>query len=125
MDSVKTAQHHGIALIHMELNLSENLSIAANIFREPAKAGFIDKATIRCEAQRFLDMVGLKINSETLAETRQSANSNVEIAKALSIDARILIMDEPTSSLSGESERLFEVIAELRERGVRHSYRTD
>ncbi|MFL2866714.1 MAG: sugar ABC transporter ATP-binding protein [Pirellulaceae bacterium] len=122
MDSVKTAQHHGIALIHQELNLSENLSIAANIFlgREPAKAGFIDKATIRCEAQRFLDMVGLKIDSETLAGDLSIGQQQlVEIAKALSIDARILIMDEPTSSLSaGESERLFEVIAELRERGV-------
>ena len=122
MDSVKTAQHHGIALIHQELNLSENLSIAANIFlgREPAKAGFIDKATIRYEAQRFLDMVGLKINPETLAGSLSIGQQQlVEIAKALSIDARILIMDEPTSSLSaGESERLFEVIAELRERGV-------
>ena len=122
MDSVKTAQHHGIALIHQELNLSENLSIAANIFlgREPARAGFIDKATIHCEAQRFLDMVGLKINSATLAGDLSIGQQQlVEIAKALSIDARILIMDEPTSSLrAAESERLFEVIAELRERGV-------
>jgi len=122
MDSVKTAQQHGIALIHQELNLSENLSIAANIFlgREPAKAGFIDKATIHSEAQRFLDMVGLQIDPQTLAGHLSIGQQQlVEIAKALSIDARILIMDEPTSSLSaGESERLFEVISELRERGV-------
>ena len=122
MDSVKTAQQHGIALIHQELNLSENLSIAANIFlgREPSKAGFIDKTTIHTEAQRFLDMVGLQIDPQTLAGNLSIGQQQlVEIAKALSIDARILIMDEPTSSLSaGESERLFEVISELRERGV-------
>ena len=117
MDSVKTAQQHGIALIHQELNLSENLSIAANIFlgREPSKAGFIDKTTIHTEAQRFLDMVGLQIDPQTLAGNLSIGQQQlVEIAKALSIDARILIMDEPTSSLSaGESERLFEVISEL------------
>lgn len=122
MDSVRTAQLHGIALIHQELNLSENLSIAANIFlgREPAKAGFIDKATIDSEARRFLDMVGLQIDPETLAgELSIGQQQLVEIAKALSINARILIMDEPTSSLSaGETQRLFEVIAELRERDV-------
>ncbi|MEL0097618.1 MAG: sugar ABC transporter ATP-binding protein, partial [Planctomycetaceae bacterium] len=122
MDSVKTAQQYGIALIHQELNLSENLSIAANIFlgREPSKAGFIDKKTIHAEAQRFLNMVGLQIDPQTLAGNLSIGQQQlVEIAKALSIDARILIMDEPTSSLSaGESERLFEVISELRERGV-------
>ena len=122
MDSVKTAQQYGIALIHQELNLSENLSIAANIFlgREPSKAGFIDKKTIHAEAQRFLNMVGLQIDPQTLAGNLSIGQQQlVEIAKALRIDARILIMDEPTSSLSaGESERLFEVISELRERGV-------
>ena len=84
MDSVKTAQQHGIALIHQELNLSENLSIAANIFlgREPAKAGFIDKATIHSEAQRFLDMVGLQIDPQTLAGHLSIGQQQlVEIAK--------------------------------------------
>ncbi len=122
MDSVKTSQSHGIALIHQELNLSENLSIAANIFlgREPSIAGFIDEATIEREASRFLNRVGLQVSPNTLAGDLSIGQQQlVEIAKALSIDARILIMDEPTSSLSaGESERLFEVIAELREQGV-------
>ena len=122
MDSVKAAQAHGIALIHQELNLSENLSIAANIFlgREPSSFGFLDKQTIHSEARRFLEMVGLNIPPETLAsELSIGQQQLVEIAKALSIDARILIMDEPTSSLSaGETEKLFEVIADLRTRGV-------
>ena len=122
MDNVKTSQAHGVALIHQELNLSENLSIAANIFlgREPTTAGFLNKRVIHQEASRFLGMVGLDIDPKTLAGDLSIGQQQlVEIAKALSIDARILIMDEPTSSLSaGESERLFEVIADLRQRGV-------
>ena len=102
MDNVKTSQAHGVALIHQELNLSENLSIAANIFlgREPTTAGFLNKRVIHQEASRFLGMVGLDIDPKTLAGDLSIGQQQlVEIAKALSIDARILIMDEPTSSL--------------------------
>jgi len=120
--SVRAAQAHGIALIHQELNLSDNLSIAANIFlgREPNRLGWIDKRTIARQSQKFLNMVGLNMDPQTLTGDLSIAQQQlVEIARALSINARILIMDEPTSSLSaGETERLFEVIHQLRKQGV-------
>ncbi len=122
IDSVQDAMERGIALIHQELNLATNLSIGANIFlgREPRKFGLIDEATINAEARRFLDLVGLKIDPrEVVGNLTIGRQQMVEIAKALSIDARILIMDEPTSSLSSkETESLFAVIKDLRKRGV-------
>jgi ribose transport system ATP-binding protein len=122
IDSVQTALQHGIALIHQELNLSGNLGVGANIFlgREPTRFGLIDKNRIREESQRVLDLVGLDVSPDTLAGALSIGRQQlVEIAKALSINARVLIMDEPTSSLSaGEAERLFGVIRDLRSRGV-------
>ncbi len=122
IDSVHTALEHGIALIHQELNLSGNLDVGANIFlgREPRRFGLIDKPRIREESRRVLDLVGLDVSPDTIAGTLSLGRQQlVEIAKALSVDARVLIMDEPTSSLSqGEAERLFEVIRDLRSRGV-------
>ncbi|MCB1230524.1 MAG: sugar ABC transporter ATP-binding protein [Verrucomicrobiae bacterium] len=120
--SVQDAMELGIALIHQELNLATNLSIGANIFlgREPRKFGLIDEAKIAAESRRFLDLVGLKIDPrEIVGNLTIGRQQMVEIAKALSIDARVLIMDEPTSSLSSkETESLFEVIKDLRKRGV-------
>ncbi len=120
--SVSEALDHGIALIHQELNLAENLNIGANIFlgRELVRRGLIDDAAIHERSIEYLRRVGLdespKIRLKHLAIGRQQL---VEIAKALSIDARVLIMDEPTSSLSAaESKRLFDVIRDLREDGV-------
>lgn len=122
IDSVQTALTHGIALIHQELNLSGNLDVGANIFlgREPRRFGWIDKKQIREESQRVLSQVGLDVSPDKLAGSLSIGRQQlVEIAKALSVNARVIIMDEPTSSLSsGESERLFEVIRELRGRGV-------
>ncbi len=122
IDSVQTALSHGIALIHQELNLSGNLDVGANIFlgREPRRFGLIDKQRIREESKQVLSLVGLDVSPDTLAGSLSIGRQQlVEIAKALSTDARVLIMDEPTSSLShGESERLFEVIRDLRRRGV-------
>ena len=120
--SVHDALANGIALIHQELNLAGNLDVAANIFlgREPLRAGLIDRARTRHEARQFLDAVGLDLNPNALVETLAIGQQQlVEIAKALSIQARVLIMDEPTSSLSArESENLFRVIRDLRSRGV-------
>jgi len=122
IDSVRAAAAHGIALIHQELNLSDNLDVGANIFlgREPLRWGLIDRATIQREASKFLAQVGLDCDPRTLArELSIGQQQMVEIAKALSAQARILIMDEPTSSLSShEAARLFEVIQDLRRRGV-------
>lgn len=120
--SVQSALDQGIALIHQELNLATNLSIGANIFlgREPRYRGLIDDAKIQREAAKYLDMVGLDANPSDLVESLTIGRQQlVEIAKALSTDARVLIMDEPTSSLSQkETETLFTVIKDLRSRGV-------
>ncbi len=122
IDSVEEGLGHGIALIHQELNLATNLSVGANIFlgREPKKGGFIDEKKIAAEAQAYLERVGLEVSPETLVgDLTIGKQQLVEIAKALSTDARVLIMDEPTSSLSQrETERLFEVVKDLRKNGV-------
>ena len=120
--SVHDALARGVALIHQELNLADNLDVAANIFlgRELLRAGFMDTRGMRREARQFLDAVGLDVDPATLVRTLPIGRQQlVEIAKALSVNARVLIMDEPTSSLSSrEAENLFKVIHGLRRRGV-------
>lgn len=121
-NTVNDSLQHGIALIHQELNLADNLQIGANVFlgREPLKRGLIDNDAINSQAEVFLSQVGLNIDPRTvLSQLTIGQQQLVEIAKALSVDAKVLIMDEPTSSLSaGESEYLFQVIRDLRDRGV-------
>lgn len=120
--SVNAALDRGISLIHQELNLADNLDIAANIFlgREIRKGPFIQTSRQHAEARQYLDAVGLDVQPDTLVNTLPIGRQQlVEIAKALSVNARVLIMDEPTSSLSArETEKLFEVIRNLKERGV-------
>ncbi len=122
IDSVHRALGLGIALIHQELNLAGNLDVGANIFlgREPHRLGWIDRAKIRRESRELLDQVGLPIAPGVMTSSLALGQQQlVEIAKALSVSARILIMDEPTSSLSqGEADRLFELIDSLRARGI-------
>ncbi|MFM1902192.1 MAG: Ribose import ATP-binding protein RbsA [Planctomycetota bacterium] len=112
----------GIALIHQELNLADNLDLAGNIFlgREPRLAGFLRSARMRREAADWLRMVGLDLDASTpLADLPIGRQQLVEIAKALSTRARLLIMDEPTSSLSArETATLFGVVKQLRSQGV-------
>lgn len=120
--SVEEGLSLGIALIHQELNLATNLSIGANLFlgREPVKRGLIDEREIELRSRKLLGRVGLDLDPATLVGDLSIGRQQlVEIAKALSTNARILIMDEPTSSLSqGETERLFEVVTDLRQNGV-------
>ncbi len=122
LPSVVEAQALGIALIHQELNLADNLDVAANIFlgRERVRHGLIDTRRHLAEAKVHLESIGLDVDPATpVGRLSLGQQQLVEIAKALSVDARVLIFDEPTSSLSsGEAANLFRVIRELRSRGV-------
>ncbi|MCG6156778.1 sugar ABC transporter ATP-binding protein [Rubinisphaera margarita] len=120
--SVDDALDVGIALIHQELNLSDNLDVAANIFlgREPNVGGWIRRKELEEQSREHLRRVGLDVSPRTLVrELPIGQQQLVEIAKALSINARVLIMDEPTSSLSQrETESLMQVIDQLRQESV-------
>jgi ribose transport system ATP-binding protein len=122
IDSVSAALSNGIALIHQELNLADNLEVGANIYlgREPRKFGLIDRGRLNEDAAHVLARIGLNVEPTTqLSDLPIGQQQMVEIAKALSVNARVLIMDEPTSSLSSrESEALFHVIKDLRSNGV-------
>jgi len=125
---VREALAAGIALIHQELNLASNLDVAGNLFlgREPRRAGFIDRGRMEREARGWLAKAGLDVDPATPVEELSIGRRQlVEIAKALAVEARVVIFDEPTSSLSeGEARRLFEVIDELRASGVAVIYIT-
>ncbi len=120
--NVEQALQAGISLIHQELNLASNLSVGANIFlgREPRRFGLIDNCRIERDATKYLEMVGLDVSPRTIVGRLSIGKQQlVEIAKALSTQARVLIMDEPTSSLSQhETETLFGVVKNLRAQGV-------
>ena len=120
--STPQAQAAGIAMIHQELNLVPHLSVAENIFlaREPRRGPFIDRKRLLADTQRCLARLGVDIAPGAIVRTLSVAQQQmVEIAKALSVDAEVLIMDEPTSSLTeSETALLFKVIRELRSAGV-------
>ena len=122
LDGVRDATKAGIALVHQELNLAENLDVAGSIFlgREPSRLGFLDRGRMRDDAGKWLARVGLEIDPGTLCGTLPIAQRQlVEIAKALSTESRVLILDEPTSSLTTrETDRLLEIMDELRAAGV-------
>ncbi len=112
----------GIVLIHQELSLLPNLSAGANIFlgREPRRAGWIRQHALAERAKRIMARVGLQLSPETpVAALPMGQRQLLEIARSLASDARLIIMDEPTSSLSEEeAQRLFDVIDELKRSGV-------
>ncbi|MCE4557884.1 sugar ABC transporter ATP-binding protein [Pelomonas sp. P8] len=116
------AQALGIVMIHQELNLVPHLSVAENIWlgREPRRGLFIDRERQRDGARRCLERLGVAIDPDAQVSTLSIAQQQmVEIAKALSMDARLLIMDEPTSSLGeADAERLLQVVLELKRSGV-------
>ena len=107
----------GIAIIHQELNLVPHLSVAENIYlaREPRWGFLVDRRRLMADAQRCLDRLGVDIDPAAQVRTLSVAQCQmVEIAKALSLDAAVLIMDDPTSSLNEqEAQLLFRVIRVL------------
>ncbi|WP_243276060.1 ATP-binding cassette domain-containing protein [Faecalicatena contorta] len=124
LGSVEEAQKHGIAVIHQEIVLVQDMTVGENIFlgREfQTKAGFVDYHQMYKKAAEILERIGLStLKPDTIVrELSISQKQMVEIAKALSTDARIIVMDEPTSSLTDrEVEFLFGQIKSLSEKGV-------
>jgi ribose transport system ATP-binding protein len=123
--SVNDSMRLGIGFIHQELNLFSNLDVAANVFigREPRVGGIfnlIDRRKLEAETAVLLERLGVDVSPRTpLGALSIAHRQMVEIAKALSLDTRLLIMDEPTSSLTlAETNRLLEVVRELRASGV-------
>ena len=111
----RDAQEKGIAIIHQELNLIPQLSIGENIFlgREPLKlGGLIDWKKLYEESQKLIAQLGLEYSPKKLVEELSVAEQQlVEVAKALSMDSKVIIMDEPTDALmDAEVERLFSII---------------
>jgi ribose transport system ATP-binding protein len=123
--NVSDAIKLGIGFIHQELNILDNLSIAGNIFlgREPTRLGpfkIINRKKMWADTEPYLKQLGLNLPPKTILNRMSIAQQQmVEVAKALSLNARLLIMDEPTSSLTlTETRQLFEVIRQLRSQGV-------
>jgi ABC-type sugar transport system ATPase subunit len=125
----RAARDAGIAMIYQELNLVAHLTVAENIFlgREPLnRLGLIDRATMNREATKLLAELDLEVAPNTpLGQLRVGQQQIIEIAKALSTRARVLIMDEPTSAITQhEIEVLFGVIKKLKQQGVAIAYIT-
>jgi D-xylose transport system ATP-binding protein len=120
--SVRDAEKAGIAVIYQELSLIREMTVGENIFlgREPRKLGVIRWEELYRRSRELLDDVHLAIDPHTPIRTLGIGQQQlVEIAKALSHDARILVLDEPTAALTdGEAETLFAILNKLRQRGV-------
>jgi ABC-type sugar transport system ATPase subunit len=120
--SVRDARRAGVAVIHQELELIPGMTVAENIAlgEEPARAGWIDRAAARRRAATALGELGLALDpGARVARLGTAERQMVEIARALSQNFRILILDEPTASLAaGEVEALFAILGRLRSRGT-------
>jgi ribose transport system ATP-binding protein len=123
INNVTDSMKLGVAFIHQELNVLDNLDIAANVYlgREPKNAlGLIDFKKIHADTEPLLKRLGLDVSSRTpLTRLSIAQRQMVEIAKAMSLNSRVIIMDEPTSSLTlSETGRLLELVLELKSQGV-------
>ena len=123
ISNVSDAIRLGIAFIHQELNVLGNLDVAGNVFlgREPRNAlGLVNSRKIHADAEPFVRRLGLDVSTRTRLDKLSIAQQQmVEIAKALSLNARLIIMDEPTSSLTlAETTRLLDLVCELSQQGV-------
>jgi ribose transport system ATP-binding protein len=125
IDGPSGADRLGVAVIHQELEMIDTLDVAGNIFlgREPHRAGplrLLDRARMEQEARQHLSRIGASIAPRTIVGQLSTAQQQfVAIARALSVEARILILDEPTASLGADdAERLFGVLKQLQARGT-------
>jgi ribose transport system ATP-binding protein len=122
LHNVKDAMHQGIRIIYQELNLLNNLTVAENIFigEEPRTRGIIDWKKMFSESQKLLDGLNLSIDAhQKVAELPVGQQQMVEVAHAVSKEAKVIVMDEPTSALSSkEIKELFTTIRKLQKRGV-------
>ncbi|MGB6607476.1 MAG: sugar ABC transporter ATP-binding protein [Atribacterota bacterium] len=120
----RAAQRLGISMVHQELNLMRHLTAAQNIFigREPVRGAriILDENALNDKAQGIIDMLHLKLNPRTkVVDMSVAKQQMVEIAKALSFDSDVLILDEPTAALAQvEIVELFRIIRQLRDKGV-------
>jgi ribose transport system ATP-binding protein len=122
IDSPKAAQELGISIIHQEMNLMPHLTVAQNIYigREPRIGPFVRARALNLRASELLTRLGVDLDPRALIEDLTVAKQQmVEIAKALSFNAKVLIMDEPTSALTeSETETLFTLIEGLKRSGT-------
>ncbi|GHU82918.1 putative ribose/galactose/methyl galactoside import ATP-binding protein 1 [Clostridia bacterium] len=120
--SISDAHALGISIIFQELQLCPHMTVADNIFigRPPRKYALISDREMHAEAKKILDDLGIDINTHAVVRTLSVAQQQmVEIAKAISYDARILVLDEPTATLTErEIAQLFEIIRRLQAKGV-------
>ena len=116
------AQQLGLAIIYQEFNLMPNLTVMENIFigREPGRFAFVDRRRLQQQAQELLDRLGVRLAPTAIVRDLAVAEQQmVEIAKALSMKVRVIIMDEPTSALSEtEVQALFRIMRDLKQHGI-------
>ena len=121
-NNIAEAQDAGISVIHQELNMMNHLTVAQNIYigREPRKGGLIDDKKMLKDAQELFNRLGVKIDPATrLGNLTVGKQQMVEIAKAVSHECKLLILDEPTAALTQpEVEELFEIMNDLRSKGI-------
>lgn len=122
-DNIKESQEKGVAIIHQELNMMKDLTVAQNIYigREPKKFGvYIDDREMERNAQKLLDYVGVKISpDEKLGKLTVGKQQMVEIAKAISLNSKLLVLDEPTAALTSvEVDELFRIMNELKAKEI-------
>lgn len=121
--NIAESQAAGISIIHQELNMMNHLTVAQNIYigREPLKSNFyIDDAQMEKDAKLLFDRIGVDIDpSVVLGTLTVGKQQMVEIAKAISHDSKLLILDEPTAALTQtEVEELFKIMNDLRDKGI-------
>lgn len=122
LDNPRDAFNYGISMIHQELELVENLSVAENIFlgREKMKGGTVQRPSMVREAQALLDSLNFPINAaDEVSKLTTAKKQMILVARTVFLDSKLIVMDEPTSALShGETQALFKVIHDLKEKGI-------